>query len=615
MNIKLKQIELEAFRAYKEKQVFDFTDNNGFIANLVVIFAPNGFGKTSFLDAVEWGMNKEINRFSNNEVLKKTTKLEKGIILKNRDSVNANGVVKFTDNNNQTLLLNTKVTGRIHRTDYNEGIEVESSSDLKFVREKSLARDNILSHDKIDSFLLFSSGKDRYEALAEFWDYSNDTGNYKAIYLLWNEVKKEIANKNKILKNLAKQIKEISLPIEDLNLHIEKVNGLSVGRFEKLKGVPSQSQLDLLSQKCVYFISIVITDIREIQNKALEFEQLIETLPQYDKISKLYSKSKERIEELQKQINQFILEEKLLAKEKLINEDKSNINKRLEYLNTLKEKRKFFLKANNDISINRNYIDQNNKKINELKRVNNEIASKYTLIESTNEQEEKRCKKLISEKERFTEEYKQYKTLTQQRLRLRKRIIRLQKLINKRMNKLEKVQSEIIELKHILNLNYSSLINYDFSEKSYNKDISYLHDIDYSLELLKEKRNKKHQEYLKFGKLNKDLNEIIKIGKQVIESSESSECPLCSTSFPNFEELIIKVDRNIKDNFQFNEIYNEVKVLDSKIKEKESIREDILFGLKTKIEIELRNLEETNKTESQKLERINIINKKKALCK
>lgn len=49
MSKKIKEIDITAFRAYKDVQKFDFIHkNSGNIANLVAIYAPNGYGKTSF---------------------------------------------------------------------------------------------------------------------------------------------------------------------------------------------------------------------------------------------------------------------------------------------------------------------------------------------------------------------------------------------------------------------------------------------------------------------------------------------------------------------------------------------------------------------------------------
>ena len=53
MNKKIKEIDIKAFRAYKDEQKFDLMNKrSGRVADLVAIYAPNGYGKTSFFDAI-----------------------------------------------------------------------------------------------------------------------------------------------------------------------------------------------------------------------------------------------------------------------------------------------------------------------------------------------------------------------------------------------------------------------------------------------------------------------------------------------------------------------------------------------------------------------------------
>lgn len=59
--MKIKSIYIRAFRCFEEADI-DFA-KNGVSANLVAIQAPNGFGKTSLLDAIEFGMTNRIERF------------------------------------------------------------------------------------------------------------------------------------------------------------------------------------------------------------------------------------------------------------------------------------------------------------------------------------------------------------------------------------------------------------------------------------------------------------------------------------------------------------------------------------------------------------------------
>lgn len=65
--MKIKKVEIKAFRLFDDVSV-DLTakkDSNK-AANFVAIYAPNGFGKTSFFDAMEFCMTKSIHRVNSN---------------------------------------------------------------------------------------------------------------------------------------------------------------------------------------------------------------------------------------------------------------------------------------------------------------------------------------------------------------------------------------------------------------------------------------------------------------------------------------------------------------------------------------------------------------------
>ena len=63
--MKIKKVIIDGFRAYENAQngTFDFSINSNECADFVAIFAPNGFGKTSFYDAVEYALTENISRF------------------------------------------------------------------------------------------------------------------------------------------------------------------------------------------------------------------------------------------------------------------------------------------------------------------------------------------------------------------------------------------------------------------------------------------------------------------------------------------------------------------------------------------------------------------------
>ncbi|MFT6692524.1 MAG: exonuclease SbcC, partial [Colwellia sp.] len=63
--MKFKRVEIQAFKSYIDKidGTFDFTVKGDQPADIVSIFAPNGFGKTSFYDAIDFCMTNNITRF------------------------------------------------------------------------------------------------------------------------------------------------------------------------------------------------------------------------------------------------------------------------------------------------------------------------------------------------------------------------------------------------------------------------------------------------------------------------------------------------------------------------------------------------------------------------
>lgn len=63
--MKIKKVIIDGFRAYEKAQngTFDFSMDSSECADFVAIFAPNGFGKTSFYDAVEYALTENISRF------------------------------------------------------------------------------------------------------------------------------------------------------------------------------------------------------------------------------------------------------------------------------------------------------------------------------------------------------------------------------------------------------------------------------------------------------------------------------------------------------------------------------------------------------------------------
>ncbi len=171
--MKIKQVIIEGFRAYQSKTdgTFDFTTSLGECANFVSIYAPNGFGKTSFYDAVEWNLTNNVGRFvrdqtrTQNDAISRSQNQEdrKQHILRNRFIADGEP--------SQVTVVTDKFKNVKKVTPARRG-----SRDYLFEKERPDAKmgalsDIFLSQEAIDAFLREEKPETRY---ARFMDSFGD---------------------------------------------------------------------------------------------------------------------------------------------------------------------------------------------------------------------------------------------------------------------------------------------------------------------------------------------------------------------------------------------------------------------------------------------------------
>ncbi len=173
--MKIKKVEVQAFRAYLEKAngTFDFMvpgqEGAAVPANFVSLYAPNGFGKSSFYDAVEWAMTNGSERFTGSvyEAAARGSKLDDEAlrILRNTEAPDE---------------LETMVSVLTTVDDFvrSPGIVRKDSIDVDF-KDKKLAegaafyRTIFLSQDAIDRFIRGVNPETRYQDFAK--EYGEET--------------------------------------------------------------------------------------------------------------------------------------------------------------------------------------------------------------------------------------------------------------------------------------------------------------------------------------------------------------------------------------------------------------------------------------------------------
>jgi exonuclease SbcC len=224
--MKIRKVEIQAFRAYDEVKdcTFDFTRENGDCADFVSLYAPNGFGKTSFYDAVEWGVTNNIYRFTRQDVNKNYAQDEKHLKYE-LDNKKTPHYILRNKNSPKDRLSYVKL--------HLDGIEVPKerelkpasridSSDYHFdekTTEKSYFRDVILSQDHIDAFLREDDPTIRYTKFMTFFGDKELDRLYTNIMCLIRMNDQQIKRIQDDIENL-----EDAQPKELDNQVLEKVN-------------------------------------------------------------------------------------------------------------------------------------------------------------------------------------------------------------------------------------------------------------------------------------------------------------------------------------------------------------------------------------------------------
>lgn len=169
--MKIKKVEIQAFKSYllPEDGIFNFTrtDDNINPTNFCSIYAPNGFGKTSFYDAIDYCITNNIGRYirakvkNNNQkdAKEQNEKGEKQYILRNRNADDVNSKLEtkiniYTTSREQPLTSNYK-PARNGSMDY-QFDHSKRNPDTEYIENV------LLSQEAIDSFLRESNAAERY---------------------------------------------------------------------------------------------------------------------------------------------------------------------------------------------------------------------------------------------------------------------------------------------------------------------------------------------------------------------------------------------------------------------------------------------------------------------
>lgn len=557
MSIKLRKIEIDSFRAYKDKQIFDFYLGQGKVANLIAIFAPNGFGKTSFFDAVEWSFTGEIDRI---EKIPSFVPTQHGNILKNIESMKEFGEIKFVASNNEEFVIRTKKLGLYNRkTDYIAGDIYEISPSFKTVIDSPFSLTNILAHDKIDTFLKFSSQKDRYDTLVPFWDNANDSLVYKKIIAMHIEIERQeqetvisIKESEKEIKQLLHVEKKIKYINEVIRLFNEKAREINLS-LNPISDEMSIDEVNKFLSHCHDLKSNLTEDERNVFKNKSKSSYLIEEFEGYNLLKLDYKELDKEQDDITSKLiaySEIHNNEKELLE---INKDLTGIADQIKNLNIIILNYDDNLKIIETIDMLNKDIYEANKSITiyteELIGLKNVIEKEKGFIIDYNDKYSKVLEDINSIDQQSLDylESLKHKFLLEKKIDLTKRVLNKREEIhssyNETINYLETIISYSDEIlvtnERVFEQNYL-LIECNIINKEIERDKIQLKDHDREID--------------NYKKLISDIDELKRSGKEIVLNTRTNNCPLCDAMYIGHLELIQKIDQYFKGNTQIDNL-------------------------------------------------------------
>lgn len=402
--MKFKKIEISAFRIYDnpENAIFDFTSSTGEPAGLISLYAPNGFGKTSFYDAVEWGVTGSVNRFfirkNELEKLEQNQILENNIPLLRNSNLERDTYVKITSDSNQILSQNLP--------------KISKKSDLKLKDDVKSHEFHkvILSQEWISAFLTETNGENRYKKfmeIPELTDINSYFLNLKYLLSQQDNIEKDLKNEIEKLEKQNKNVEEQNL-LEIINKRTKNVNGLCDEKiFNSLRIESNDAEIlvfkDTLTTKYIHYknkIQFVTEKLDDLQTVLTGKDDLI-SLKSFENIKTSLPKVVSDIEEIKKVLEKFD------NKEKIYNELK-NLKESFSEISTEKEKLGIILKKYSEFQKIKSNIKLKEEELNKLKINLPEMKSEIDRLRSdeiTKVEEFKSCLQQIKENEERKEKF------------------------------------------------------------------------------------------------------------------------------------------------------------------------------------------------------------------
>jgi DNA repair protein SbcC/Rad50 len=356
--LKIDKVVIKNFRNYFGEHEFILSKQT------TIIYGPNGFGKSSFFDAIEWCLTGTIGRYRKNEFRPRDVlnhrvdntddecfvriefdgnKLIRG--FKIRDGQMGNIKVKIITSNNNEIEGKDNVENFL-KNQYFDGSKNNSDHFSSLIKQS-----HILSQDQVTDFILKDSPKERFDSLADIMGMKN------VLYLFENfkEVLKQIRKKaDTHQENIRKYDEFIQYRKKDLiPIDYNKIKKI-LNQFKLRADLESSfDKLRAIKEESIKKLNYVNNDLKVIYNiKNLHFNSLIEVEKKLNELSEKKSSLEVQIEKLQH------LNERISKLKHNLGEEKSKFEEINQLNEMVKSKKSLLSRIGIDKEIHLDFINE-----------------------------------------------------------------------------------------------------------------------------------------------------------------------------------------------------------------------------------------------------------------
>lgn len=572
--MKIQKVEIQAFRAYDrvENGTFDFSTKSNAIADFISIYAPNGFGKTSFYDAVEWAYTNRISRFDRKDKFNKVlAKSERDIqtqgsgrprqwIIRNKFSELEEGFVRLYTTSREEPFANTVPVVGKGSSDYKFGTQ-------KRTEKKEYFHEVLLSQEFIDAFLKEDDPHSRYEKFIQsFGDVDLDE-KYRTVVDLIKINEDEIKDINSKLKGIQSELKldfdnellsKINLAIKEFNAKGENIPKVDAHFGEKevlrLANLIAERKNDLKAE------------IDSLKQKEEKVDQSVSGKVDEQLSAQGYFETKEQLADLNSQLEKLRAQKDLLKKHKQTRIQFSDLEKELaerleenEYLAELIRAFPFFAVLRNRIADEERQIDANKQETTKSKIALNNILKSIDTLNASKVAKQ-------ADHQKLSDRLKQLPEVLQKLSDLKKELKSTADSKEKRVEDLKKIKDSISKQESNTfafsafkrNIEDDLLPTKEHEHyKQYVESIEALSAAKDELKEVRAKLEKTQHRLSETDSMNRELKELIEQGATIVNRNQSSSCPLCQHQYQSFTVLAGRISNNPLLGQQISELLEE----------------------------------------------------------